>query len=485
MNATLKTPASGYSFITKERTQKLDLLQHLVANIARAVVVCGPEGVGKSRLLKHFRESAPDSWLFCAVDGDNKLSYEDLHQRLRETLIENLPTLNFQSTATLSETLSVRNVKVVLVIDDAGMLAPGLVDSLIAYTNGQPALRCILVLTHSELYLKNSTDPSVEDCYQIELPPLSEKQCGEFLEYLSTLPSPRIQYSSINDTSIAELYRDTHGIPGNILKYLPHPQTAKTKDYAKPVLILAVAGLIGVALGVQWWSEHRISKNVNNDPHTLQQKVNGQSEAKSGAVSVSNPMTIKPAQPEKTSVTEMPVQSPLPASAESASPAIEGKYVPRGPTSVSGSDSAGDSSAGAGNSANSEAFSSQTGADHPESIENRNQQVIKSTAEAGASWLTAEPAENYTLQLMALPDEQTAVQVIQRNQSAGDKLRYVKTKTKNGKERFILLYGSYLTPQEANGDTSKLPKELQKVWARKIGVVQQELFPPTLPNLAE
>lgn len=448
--------------------------------------MCGPEGVGKTRLLRYFQDSLSEPWLFCAIDGDSTLSYEELHERLKQTLAEKMPSLKYQSASILSETLTARKTKVALVIDDAGKLAPGLIDNLIVYASGQPALRCILVLTHSELYLKNSTDPSVEDCYQIEMPPLSEKQCGEFLEYLSTLPNPRIQYTSINDTNVAELYRDTHGIPGKILNYLPQPQTAKAKDYAKPALILAVVGLIGVALGVQWWSEHRTSKNGEKEPHPVQQKISGQSKAKSGAMPATNPLTTKPEQPETIPVTKVLVQSPLEASAENASQTIEEKNVPKVMTTESGDESTAESSApGVDSSAKPESLPSQIKGDHPELSENQNQTGIESTADAGVHWLNAEPAENYTLQLMALPDEQTVLQVIKRNQSAGDKLRYVKTKTKSGKERFILLYGSYLTPQEAGSDVSNLPKEFQKVWARKIGTVQQEIFSPKLPNPAE
>ena len=33
-----------HALITKERTQKLDLLIHLLSNLTRSLVVCGPQG---------------------------------------------------------------------------------------------------------------------------------------------------------------------------------------------------------------------------------------------------------------------------------------------------------------------------------------------------------------------------------------------------------------------------------------------------------
>lgn len=486
MNAKIKTPASGYSLITKERTQKLDLLQHLVVNIARAIVVCGPEGVGKTRLLRYFQESSADSCVFCSLNGDSRLSYEQVLDLLKQALSEKLPNFKIPTLSKLSEGLVSQNIKVVLVIDEAGKLAPGLIESLIAYANGQPALRCILVLTHSELYLKNSTDPAIEDCYQIEIPPLSEKQCGEFLEYLSTLPNPRIQFSSINEASVAELYRETHGIPGNILNYLPHPERAKSADYGKSVLIVAVIVLIGVALGVQWWSEKQTTESEKQVVSNV--KPNNNQVSRNKRVSVSDqdnqkrlPVQVIAEQAEK-KPNQLPIE-PLAAATPSIqnklieSPGVEStlqkNQVDNGPSTTDDAGLKPDNS-------NKQAKPDSTGI-----AENQTQENSTATPEEGERWIKDEPAENYTLQLMALPDEQTIIEVMNRNLELGEKLRYVKTKTKTGKDRFILLYGSYPNLEEAGSDTSSLPKEFRKTWTRKISAIQQELLTTFSPNTVE
>jgi septal ring-binding cell division protein DamX len=76
---------------------------------------------------------------------------------------------------------------------------------------------------------------------------------------------------------------------------------------------------------------------------------------------------------------------------------------------------------------------------------------------------------------MALSNEQAILEVMQRHQALGQNLKYMKTKTRSGRDRFILLYGSFATPEQAHSEGKILPKEFQKPWMRKISVVQSEL----------
>ncbi len=475
--------------ITKERTQKLDLLQHLVANIARAIVICGPEGVGKTRLLKYFQELSTESCIFCSVKGDNRLSLEIVQERLNQALTEKIPNLKFQSLDSAFERLASQSVKMILVIDDAGQLAPGLIEKIIAYANGRPILRCIFALTHSELYLKNSTDPAVEDCYQIEIPPLSEKQCGEFLEYLSTLPQPRIQFNSINETSVADLYRETHGIPGNILGHLPQSDNASKRDYSKLILILAVTGLIALALGLQWWGGNKpIERNENaalvNQPNKkapIQQSLGNSKPVseptKSQVGNVSSPVEATSVQTNQATLEAVKTAPPIASSQNVDASKVEIPVVKSSSQNAPPAAGVETKSQLQSNGANKLA----------ETLPPENQQqinVVTSYAE-GERWIKGEPVENFTLQLMALPNEQTIVKVMQRNQALGQKLRYIKTKTKIGKDRFVLVYGSYTSPEEAHKEIAILPKELQKTWVRKISAIQQEIFTPTSSNTAE
>lgn len=489
LNVKIPTQASNYPLITKERTQKLDLLQHLVANIARAIVVCGPEGVGKTRLLKVFQETPTESSLVCWIKGDSQLTIEKIQALLGQTLKEKLPQLTVNSLDRAIENLSRQKINLVVIIDDAGQLAPGFIETIIAYSNGKPALRLIFALTHSELYLKTSTDPAVEDCYQIEIPPLSEKQCGEFLEYLSTLPRPRIQFNSINETNVGQLYLETHGIPGNILKVLPKSDSGIKKDYSKIFLVFAVSGLIAVALGVQWWSAKQtvendeqmaLAKKPKTDSSIQQMKPNTISEH-SRQQDVQPPVSAE-------AIGRQNVQSPSTALNQSqfperqdVNPSIGAITTVKDTAPVASENTA----SGDKNTLQPQTSALVKPAEPVALVENQQPATVHTSSEAGENWIKAEPVENYTLQLMALPNEQTVVDVIQRNQSLSQNLRYIKTKTRAGRDRFVLVYGSYPSIAEANKEKDVLPKELQKTWIRKIASIQKELLPPISPKLAE
>ena len=505
-------PVSSNPLISRERAQKVELLNHLVANLAHTIVICGPEGVGKSRLLKRFQETTTEPWIFCWLKGDNTLNMDRIQELLGESIAQYMPDLKSLPLANSFDRLATRNNKIVLVLDDAGSLAPGLIERIISYAERKPVLRIILALTHSEIYLKNGTDPAIDDCYQIDIPPLSEKQCGDFLEYLSTLPSPRIQFSAINESMVATLYRETHGIPGNILANLPAPDDNK-KDYSKTILFSAVAGLIALALGVQWWS----SRPKTMAPETTAVVT------KPRAKLIVQPPTIQPtAQAIQPIVAQsqastpqapmaLPQQAPVPQTVppsvpQQAQKPVESKNA--SPPSVARNDVINDLDNQAAIEEGLRHNDTHLPPPNPAPVaENSSQPVLANTydnvmpkatetgavvrqdqidpsvaLDASGQWLSEQPVENYTLQLMALSNEQAVIQVMQSHQQAlGQNLRYLKSKTRSGRDRFVLVYGSFTSPEQAKAEAGTLPKELQKTWLRKIGVVQAEIN-PTIPT---
>ena len=481
MNATVRTrenPASSsYPLITKERTQKLELLNHLTANLANTIVVCGPEGIGKTKLLKIFQQNSAQSCMICWLQSDNKLSFSEILNAIFATICEYLPDLKSQSLATALDRILSRGAKIILVADDAGQLVPGLIEKIIGYSNAHPALRVVLALTHGELYLKNTTDPALEDCYLVEIPSLSEQQCEDYLEYLSTLPQPRIDFSQINEEKVAQVFRETHGVPGKILTLLPEPVVKKNVDYSKPILLVAVTGLVLLALGVQWWSAHHpiaeATKNQVNQ-QAASNLANAQSAGSSSVNLAANTPRSDTGELEIAAVNNS--ANPPNQAAEQATANVNNGELqnntgvqPQVPTNQQ-----------------SPAISG-SGAQSPNAEVNNNgqpqinQDSAQTNAESGGNvsegghWLAAQPSVNYTLQLMAMSNEQVILEVLQRYPELSDELRYIKTKTRRGKDRFILFYGSFSDPQLIKTEKQKLPKELQKIWVRQIADLQKEL----------
>jgi DamX protein len=460
----MTSSASGYPLITRERTEKLELLKRLVSNLAHSIIVCGPEGVGKTYLLKNFQERIMETWMFCWVNGDSQLTYEKIQQLIGETLAKNMPDLKLKSQGNVFDRMESWNTRIILVVDDAGSLPPGLIEKIISYASDKAVLRIIFALTHNEYYLKIGTDPSIEDCYQIEIPPFSETQCREFLEHLSTLAQPQIQFSAINENLIATLYRETHGIPGNIIAKLPKPDNLKGKDYSKAIYAVAVIGLIGVAMGVQWWSSRQ-------KPAT----------EKAVVTQVKPQIPINPI-PEKPSV-QVP-QKPAESLYKAQSTGIRNDVISGSIREVMIDQDIrhNDTALSSPVPATPQETPVQTEKNEPTQT---TQAVAASTLpvpvnvpialDEGGHWLVGQPGENVTLQLMALPNEQAIVDVMQRHQALGQNLKYLKTKTRSDKVRFVLLYGSFASPEQAKNDAALLPKELQKYWLRKISAIQGEI----------
>lgn len=239
-----------YSLITQERAQKLELLTHLLANSAQPLVVCGPKGIGKTTLIKILLERKVDAWRYCPVQGAIGLNVDGVLEHMANAA----KAQQAQSLNRLLEQLELQHKKLVLMIDDAGQLAPGLITALIEYAAAHPVVRLVLALTPDEIYIKNRTDRVIDDCYFIEIPLLSEKQCGEFLQQLSAKPWTRLPLNRITDSVIETVYRETQGIPERIIAQLPGLATAGKRDKTLWMLIAAVIALVAIALGVQWLS---------------------------------------------------------------------------------------------------------------------------------------------------------------------------------------------------------------------------------------
>ena len=243
-----------HALITQERTQQIELLIHLISNSKQALVVCGPEGIGKSTLLKVLQEHKNEPLFYCLVQGNADLSFEKIQEQIAQIIKKKMQDKLDQVLSSVFRLVKNQNKKIVLMIDEAGHLAPGLINTLIEYAAKNPVLRVILVLTHDDLYVKNTSDHAIENCHLIEIPPLSEKQCGEFVQHLVTKFRSQVCFNEFSDDMIEAIYLETQGIPGRVIAELPNLEGAKQSNNSLWILIAAVAGLVALALVIQWFS---------------------------------------------------------------------------------------------------------------------------------------------------------------------------------------------------------------------------------------
>lgn len=473
-SANTQAHAADYSLITQERTQKLELLIHLIANLTQTLVICGPQGIGKTTLLRVLHERKLDSWTYCLIQGNADLSFEAIQEQLNRAAMQGKHGNPLQDAGQYQS----KGKKTVLLIDDAGALVPGLITTIMQYAWTNPVLRVVFALTHDELHVKNRTDRIVDDCHFVEIPPLSEKQCGDFLQQLSTKPWARLSLNAINDSMIRNVYRHTHGIPGRIIAEIPGLAGSQKGINSLWALLAAVAALIAVALGVQWYSSGKNNALETAAPVAVEERA-----VVSSAPPAPSALPVRPDVP----VIKQPEQ------AVQASEPILDQYIagdiakPVKPETTLGSENkplpATDTAGPNPDIKDNEALV-DTGqkpvlppaleAQPADSIAVPEAKEIAATdtPTEGDAWLSVQPPGNFTLQVMLLSKEQSIKDFLKKYPSLAQDLKYTKTVI-NGKERFLLLYGSFSSSASASKAKQGLPREFGHSLVKKISAYKK------------
>lgn len=267
------------ALITQERTQKLDLLIHLITNLKQSLIISGPNGIGKTTLLNVFQERTAGTWPIVSLSATTLLDFDKIQQLLLQGLTPSSNGNNVaQNLSAILHGLEKLNRQVVLIIDEAGMLLPDLLTRLTQYATTYPSLRIIFALTDDALALKRETDgAALDECHFIEIPALSETQCGEYLQLLSDrLDAQELQSEMAeglaqatkkihhNPATNEQLYKQTKGIPGKISDALPSllDQDTDTPSNNRARYGWIAAGLITLASG--FWVANRHSTSTPN-----------------------------------------------------------------------------------------------------------------------------------------------------------------------------------------------------------------------------
>lgn len=478
--------APAQFLLTPERAQVLDLLIHLISNSADSILLCGPEGVGKSKLLQILQEHEIAGCSFCLVEGAPELSLDEIRQHLDKSFIPE-PRGKFIGSIPSAAERSVPRQKKVLIIDEAGALAPGLITAVLHYAEENPQIRVILALTHDQLHLKYRSDQRIEECHIVELPPLTEKQCGEFLLHLSAKRASGIAAETLTDSRISLIFRQTHGIPARIIAGYSAPPPRKRTDHSSAILITSVAVLVVVALAVQWFSSRQaVPDAAQPSPEAALPK---NSKATSPAVDFKLPyLTFPKLEPAGTQPNNA-LQFGSGSKANQANGAALPDVPPK-PAATSKDEVAPDSNTHLKPEAASQPApenSEMTEASMPPAQELKpaeSQPVQEAVpAEAGeddssadkdaSDWLSSQPQDRYTLQLMVLSRRQSILDVMKKYPSLQRNFRYVRRMIQN-KEKFVLLYGSFTDAESANKARKTLPAEFQKAMTRKMGAIRKE-----------
>ena len=460
------------SLITAERAQKRELSLHLLANLTQPLIICGPDGIGKTTLLHALQKSRVGVFKFCFIESHANLSFEALQEQVNRSNAKSHKNTGNQH-------------KTVLLIDNAGALVPGLMTSILHYAYTNPLLRVVFALTHDDAQVKSRTDRIIDECHFIELPPLSEQQCGDFLRQLATQSWSRLPMTAIDDNMVKQVYRDTHGIPGKIINELPRLIVRKRSIATIWILLVAIATLIAVAFGIQWYSTspYNVRKvDAPIEPKTTKPQWSDQP--------IKDDVSLAVPQPEPQPQQVKAVENPIATEANTASllsaptPTTSVEHSETKPALNSGTQSlplATPNAQVAAPEATPEVTIAPVQPSQPVeppqapsvvASKESTQGAELPVSDAGMTWLNSQPSGNFTLQVMLLSKEQGIKDLQRKYPALSPDMQYIKTVI-SGHEKFLLFYGSFPSAAQATEAKQSLPREFRQALVKRIGAFKK------------
>jgi DamX protein len=459
------------------------------------IIVCGPNGIGKTTLLESLVNSRKDQWDICRLSGASTFNYETV-------IIDLCHFLNLSDTRNSFDIASLNayceRQKVILIIDDAGLLAPGLIDALVGLSESISGLRLVFAMTYDEFHIKVVTDKALEDSHSIELPALTEKQCGEYLQNLSAQPGALLALKEVTESLVTAIYRETHGIPGRILAEIPKLNQYQKRSNSRIGLWISVAFIVLIA---GWFMKTLTPPNIlnKNSPQTgaeqqiiipialpkasVPDKVEVEkpvsAEQSTAPAPVQNPVLTKMPEEEKPSLA---ITSVEPASAVSNPPKAKNNdesseiLITKPTTQKPGALPSNIKAAEPVAKPEVPAVIPQPSTSPPLQPIKKSSEP-KTETEAGADgnvdWILAQPAENYTLQVMVLSTKAAAQRFLKKYPEYSDRLKYYVI-NKSTQQKFVLIYGTFASSAEAKNSKADLPAEFKYSLEKRFKLIQNE-----------
>ncbi len=450
-----------------EREQKLNLLLHLIVNLQSALVLRGVAGVGKTRVLTAAASRSirfGDIFLFKATES---VSFESVQNELRK-FVEKSCRVDCPTLESVLEYYAQRSKYLVLMIDDAVVLVPGLIKSLLELSVQYHALRLVFSFTPEEYLIKSRTENLDNQCHFIELPELNLQQCKLFLQQVIDLEKTVYVQDDIDTAFVNNIYMTTKGVPGSIIQLITKTQKKPLSNISLLVMLSMLVVISSVVIGAYFWQDPEIIKNKSTRtegiplaelvidlavPEREQNKVLSAPNVSNIAYQKDMPMYV-----------EKGVKNNGLAIIDEAAKQLEIKSRQSVPDELSGENS----------------VQATHVKEQKELIGQASQgslvsaKIIASSGVDDRTWVLEQNSRQYTLQLMALSDRKKLLVEKEKYYKLGYQTFFIERKSKKA-NNYVLLYGRYPSLNAAKNAMQKLPKELRNSWPRRFGALQKSL----------
>lgn len=480
-------------YVTPQLNQRVNLILHLVQYSDLMLVVTGARGSGKTALIGHLLGDAGPRWRTCRIETDAETDPGLLLSRVVAGFA--LPERStdagdpLAALETYLQGLRKGAMRPVLVIDEAHLLPTVSLDPLARLAADRKRLGLGIVL-FGEPPLLERVGRSVGSglLHVIDIPALTEEQVGEYLDLRLGWAGLRGR-RPVNDETVHALYKSSRGLPGVLNQAAA--QFLANRAEAGPGGVLGVlqtigralarhrrvaaaaAGVVGVSVlaGAAAWL---VAGREPAPPPTtttiqLRQPQTATTEpAQTRARETRPPLvpppsaTFPPVSPDAARALQQatparPPEPPKPAQAEPPEP-------PRPPASPA-----------AEASARSPAPSQPAPTEPARPAPARPESGAPEGLRPDETWLLGQSAGNFTVQLFGSHDRQAADR-FKEGSKVKERLAVYRT-SRDGKDWFVVVAGSYGSREAAQRAIQNLPPELKRSnpWPRSLASVQDSI----------
>lgn len=456
------------------RAQRLNMLYQLAKNSELLLVVTGGKGSGKTSLLQRFIDMGDDTWRSCIIDANAMMNPEQLLIQIAEGFGLPQDSVNFGSGIEMlkKRLLEMKRSELVsiLAIDDAHELPAASLTMLMKLSElsdeNEGLLRIVLFSEPQLLEILNASalkDVRHRVTHTLEIPTLNEQETINYVRH-------RLAVAGLKDTSafsknqLKKIYRLSGGIPGKINLYAhelllgsqpqaPVKSSPGGSDRLRPAILMLI--ILAIGIGVLWFFT---SETLHMPSGQLAKPGDAKHDADLTVPQTSRQLPLMPAKPitppAKISVDKTPVTDEITDTTDSVTaeskPAI----------------------------ATAPAILAPAPSDTDKPVADDTAAVSKTTTPLTAkpvarSWISSQNPKHFTLQVMGSHERLALTGVMHDHKLSPDVAAVLHTRL-NNKDWYILVYGSYSTPDKARAAVRTLPKSLQlsRPWPRQIGDIK-------------